>query len=371
MKGGMGETSYANNSLLQRKVISMTKPITEAAITAFFSTIAATMPASLTIADLGCSCGPNTLFAVSEIISIMIDLCNAKKHKLPEFQVFLNDLPGNDFNTLFSSFLPRFQEKLSEEMKSKYGASAALACFFNGVPGSFCGRLFAQESLHFIHSSSSLHWLSQVPRGLEENKGNISMSRSSPPSVLRAYYEQFQRDFSTFLECRGQELVMGGRMVLTLLGRRSDDPSSEEYRQFWELLAIDLNEMVTEGLLEEEKLDSFNVPYYPPSPKEVRRKVEKQGSFSIDCLEVFEVNRDVFETDCDPNVVLEEAADKMVGCLRAIAEPLLVYHFSEEIINEVFKRFRAKLGDRLSMEKIALVNIIISLKKITLIYRKN
>ncbi|KAK3418760.1 hypothetical protein EUGRSUZ_H03325, partial [Eucalyptus grandis] len=337
----------------------MTKPITEAAITAFFSTIAATMPASLTIADLGCSCGPNTLFAVSEIISIMIDLCNAKKHKLPEFQVFLNDLPGNDFNTLFSSFLPRFQEKLSEEMNSKYGA---------------------------------LHWMSQVPRGLEENKGNISMSRSSPPSVLRAYYEQFQRDFSTFLECRGQELVMGGRMVLTLLGQRSDDPSSEEYRQFWELLAIDLNEMVTEvskfkrskeylnsrghfsielvfliacsknfiilpltlGLLEEEKLDSFNVPYYPPSPKEVRREVEKQGSFSIDCLEVFEVNRDVFETDCDPNVVLEEAADKMVGCLRAIAEPLLVYHFSEEIINEVFKRFRAKLGDRLSMEKIAL-----------------
>ncbi|XP_039156176.1 salicylate carboxymethyltransferase-like [Eucalyptus grandis] len=269
MKEGMGETSYANNSLLQRKVISMTKPITEAAITAFFSTIAATIPASLTIADLGCSCGANSLFAVSEIISIMIDLCNAKKHELPEFQVFLNDLPGNDFNTLFSSFLPRFQEKLSEQMKSKYGASAVLACFFNGVPGSFCGRLFAWESLHFIHSSYSLHWLSQ-------------------------------------------------------------------------------------GIIEEEKLDSFNVPYYTPSPKEVRREVEKQGSFSIDCLEVFEVNRDVFETDFDPNVVSKEAADKIVGSLRAIAEPLLVHHFGEEIINEVFERFRAKLGNRFSKEKIPL-----------------
>ncbi|XP_039156174.1 salicylate carboxymethyltransferase [Eucalyptus grandis] len=343
----------------------MTKPITEAAITAFFSTIAATIPASLTIADLGCSCGANSLFAVSEIISIMIDLCNAKKHELPEFQVFLNDLPGNDFNTLFSSFLPRFQEKLSEQMKSKYGASAALACFFNGVPGSFYGRLFAQESLHFIHSSYSLHWLSQVPRELEENKGNISMSRSSPPSVLRAYYEQFQRDFSTFLECRGQELVMEGRMVLTLHGRRSDDPSSEEYRGLWELLAIDLNEMVTEGLIEEEKLHSFNVPYYTPSPKELRQEVEKQGSFSIDCLEMFEVNHDVIETDFDPNVVLEEVVDKIVGCLRAIAEPLLIHHFGEEIINEVFKRFRAKLGNRFSKEKIPLVSIIISLKKIT------
>ncbi|KAK3418767.1 hypothetical protein EUGRSUZ_H03334 [Eucalyptus grandis] len=266
----------------------------EAAITAFFSTIATTIPTSLAIADLGCSCGPNTLFAVSEIISIVMDLYNAKKHELPEFQLFLNDLPENDFNTLFSYFLPRFQEKLSEQMKSKYGVRAALACFFNGVPGSFYGRLF-------------------VPRGLEENKGNISMARLSPPSVLRACYEQFQRDFSTFLEYRGQELVVGGCMVLTLLGQRNDDPSSEEYRQFWELLIIDLNEMVTEGLIEEEKLDSFNVPYYPPSPKEVHREVEKQGSFSIDCLEVFEVNRDVFEKDFDPNVVSEEASDKMVN----------------------------------------------------------
>ncbi|XP_039156178.1 salicylate carboxymethyltransferase-like [Eucalyptus grandis] len=145
----------------------MTKPIIKAAITALFSTVAATIPATLTIADLGCSFGPNTFFAVSEIISIMIDLCNAKKHELPEFQVFLSD-----FNTLFSSFLPRFQEKLSEQMKSKYGASAALACFFNGVPGSFCGRLFARESLRFIHSSYSLHWLSQPPLTVSEEVVN-------------------------------------------------------------------------------------------------------------------------------------------------------------------------------------------------------
>ncbi|KAL3728467.1 hypothetical protein ACJRO7_033107 [Eucalyptus globulus] len=245
MNGGMGETSYANNSLLQRKVISMTKPITEAAVRALFSAVDTTFWGSLAIADLGCSSGPNSLFAMSEIITIMIDLCKATNHELPEFQVFLNDLPGNDFNTIFGSLLPRFKEKLSEQMKSKYGASATLPCFFNGVPGSFYGRLFARESLHLIHSSYSLMWLSQVPRGLEGNKGNIYMARSSPLKVLRAYYEQFQRDFSTFLECRGQEVVVGGRMVLTLLGRRSDDLSSEECCYIWELLAIALYEMVS------------------------------------------------------------------------------------------------------------------------------
>ncbi|XP_030459929.1 S-adenosyl-L-methionine:benzoic acid/salicylic acid carboxyl methyltransferase 3-like [Syzygium oleosum] len=365
MNGGMGETSYANNSLLQRKVISMTKPIMEAAVTALFSTATGTtFQASIAIADLGCSTGPNTLLAVSEIISIMIDLCKATEHELPEFQVLLNDLPGNDFNTIFSSFLPRFQEKLSEQMKSKNGVSTMLPCFFSGVPGSFYERLFPRESLHLIHSSYSLHWLSQVPRGLEGNKGNIYMARSSPPKVLRAYYEQFQRDFSTFLECRGQELVMGGRMVLTLVGRRSDDPSSKECCYIWELLAIALNEMVSEGLIEEEKLDSFNIPFYTPSPKEVQREVQRQGSFSVDCLEVSEVNWSVFDTDFNPNVVSEDGGYSMAGCMRAVAEPLLVDHFGEEIMDEVFKRYRAQLADCMSKEKIAFVNVIISLKKI-------
>ncbi|XP_030459933.1 salicylate carboxymethyltransferase-like [Syzygium oleosum] len=365
MNGGMGETSYANNSLLPRKVISMTKPITEAAVTALFSTAAATFPASLAIADLGCSTGPNALFATSEIISIAIDVCNAMKHKLPEFQVFLNDLPGNDFNTLFSSFLPRFHGKLNEQMMSNYGGSASFLCFFNGVPGSFYGRLFARASLHLIHSSYSLMWLSQVPRGLEGNKGNIYMARSSPPKVLRAYYEQFQRDFSTFLECRGQELVVEGRMVLTLLGRRSDNPSSKECGYIWELLAIALNHMVSEGLVEEQKLDSFNIPQYTPSPKEVRWEVQKQGSFSIDCLEVSEVNWSVLDTNSDSDVVSEDGGYNLAKCMRAVTEPLLIDHFGEEIIDEVFKKYEALLVDRMSKEKNAFVNVIISLKKIT------
>ena len=35
-------------------------------------------------------------------------------------------------------------------------------------------------------------------------------------------------------------------MVLTILGRRSDDPSSKECCYIWELLAVALNDMVAE-----------------------------------------------------------------------------------------------------------------------------
>ena len=72
------------------------------------------------------------------------------------------------------------------------------------------------------------------------------MASTSPPSVLRAYYEQFQRDFSMFLKCRAEELVAGGGMVLTILGRRNEDPSSKECCYIWELMAMALNDMVSE-----------------------------------------------------------------------------------------------------------------------------
>ena len=72
------------------------------------------------------------------------------------------------------------------------------------------------------------------------------MASTSPLNVFKAYHEQFQRDFSLFLECRAEEVVEGGRMVLTFLGRRSDDPSSKECCYIWELLAMALNDMVSE-----------------------------------------------------------------------------------------------------------------------------
>lgn len=72
------------------------------------------------------------------------------------------------------------------------------------------------------------------------------MASTSPLNVLKAYYAQFQRDFSLFLKCRAEELVEDGCMVLTFLGRRSDDPSSKECCYIWELLAKTLNDMISE-----------------------------------------------------------------------------------------------------------------------------
>ena len=63
---------------------------------------------------------------------------------------------SNDFNFIFK-LLPSFYQKLEES----YGRGSR-SCFIAAMPGSFYGRLFPDNSMHFIHSSYSLHWLSQV-----------------------------------------------------------------------------------------------------------------------------------------------------------------------------------------------------------------
>ncbi|CAA3032622.1 SAM dependent carboxyl methyltransferase, partial [Olea europaea subsp. europaea] len=58
-------------------------------------------------------------------------------------------------------------------------------CFISCVPGSFYGRLFPKKSLHFVHSSSSLHWLSQCLKGLAANGLPQSMPRIGAKTMLK------------------------------------------------------------------------------------------------------------------------------------------------------------------------------------------
>ncbi|KAF5454431.1 hypothetical protein F2P56_024097 [Juglans regia] len=356
MNGGTGDTSYANNSLFQKNGISMTKPITDDAITNLYCTIS---PKSLVIADLGCSSGPNSLFVISELIKVVDELRQKLGHPSLEYQVLLNDLTGNDFNTIFKS-LPSFQKKMSNQL-----GAGVCPIFISGVPGSFYSRLFPSKSLHFVHSSYSLNWLSQVPEQLENNKGNICVASRSPPIVLRAYHAQFQNDFSMFLSCRAEELVVGGRMVLTFLGRRSEDPSSKECCYIWELLALALNDLVSKGLIEEEIMNSFNIPLYSPSLSEVKSEVLKEGSFTIDHLETSEVNWIAYDSELMMNSpdAFFYGGYCVAKCIRAAVEPLLISHFGDAIIEEVFCRYREILSNCLSKETNNSISVIVSVTK--------
>ncbi|KAI4299834.1 hypothetical protein L6164_033258 [Bauhinia variegata] len=349
MNGGAGDTSYANNSAFQKKVMSKAIPILEESITRLYCTI---LPKCLKVADLGCSSGPNALLVASNIVNIVDATSVALSRKPPVFQFFLNDLFGNDFNTIFMS-LPVFYRTLQEEKGNEFGP-----CLISATPGSFYGRLFPNNSIHFFHSSYSLHWLSQAPRGLCKgaklvNKGNIYITKASHPAVRKVYHEQFQEDFKLFLRLRSEELIVpGGAMALTFIA--TDE--NREATNGWALIGDTLNDMVLEGLVEEEKLDSFNMPSYCATETEVREIIEEEGSFNLERLQITKTGWHDYESSVsDINV----SANRVAKFLRAVTESLLKEHFGEEFMDELFLRFKNKVVQTLMVEKVEVTNLVI------------
>ena len=188
---------------LQRNVIEVAKEVMNETIAEKLDMGAFNSSKTLNIADLGCSVGPNTFAAVEIIIEAVKSKYESQSlsSQIPQFQVFFNDHVSNDFNLLFTS-LP--------QDKQYYAA---------GVPGSYYERLFPEASLHFVHSSNSLHWLSRVPEEVMNknspawNKGQVHYANSGD-EVIRAYKAQCERDMEKFLQVRAQEVVNGGLMLL-------------------------------------------------------------------------------------------------------------------------------------------------------------
>ncbi|XP_010536341.1 PREDICTED: jasmonate O-methyltransferase [Tarenaya hassleriana] len=362
MNGGNGETSYAKNSTVQSNVISIAKSVTDEALQKLMSN---TVMGSIGIADLGCSSGPNSLLPVSNIIDTIHAMCRDANTPMPELRVSLNDLPTNDFNYIFGS-LSEFHDKLKRGKGSGFGP-----CFVSAVAGSFYGRLFPRRSLHFVHSSSSLHWLSQVPTDLGNkngteaitNKGKLYISKTSPQSVLKAYAFQFHNDFFEFLRSRSEELVPGGRMVLSFMGRNTSDPTAEE--SGWELMAQALMDMAKEGIIEEEKIDTFNAPYYAPWSEEVKMEVETEGSFAIDRLETMEIDWEGFVVEKSYKNKSESEAfssgRRVANTVRAVVESMLQSHFGGNVMDELFQRFGGIVGDYIYKRTARFCNITLSL----------
>ncbi|XP_010034152.1 LOW QUALITY PROTEIN: caffeine synthase 1-like [Eucalyptus grandis] len=253
MSKGDAENNYARASSYTQKIASSAKPTIASTVDSLLEE--GFFPCKLlNVADLGCAFGPSTEAFMSTVIESVQKKCACLNCSTPEFQFYLKDLPGNDFNTLFKG-LSNFSQNYE-----------SLSCFIMGAPGSFHGRLFPRNCLHLAHSSYGAHWLSRVPNltsqeGFPLNKGRIYISETSPGVVKEAYLAQFQADFSTFLKFRSEEMVDNGRLVLILNGREDKD--------FANLDDYFCCEKLGEGFVKEEKLDTLNVQYYTASPEEV------------------------------------------------------------------------------------------------------
>ncbi|KAL5224410.1 hypothetical protein ABZP36_011049, partial [Zizania latifolia] len=299
-------------------------------------------PATMVVADLGCSVGANTLLFVSEVISTVADAqCdNSELGRLPmELQFFLNDLPGNDFNQVFQYT----NEWIAQVVIPMDRSSSVL--YLRAT------KFFPRRSVHLFHSSYNqsvviLFIVTQLIKDMDEwmadqNGVNIYIAKSSPPSVVKLYQNQFQKDMLLFLELRYQELVPGGQMLLTFLGRKTDDVFYEDLSLLHALLAQALLSLVSEGLVEKGKLESFNIPVYWPSIDEVKAVVARSELFDVGHIKLFESSWDPYnelESDHGMGNSLQSATN-IAKSVRAVTESLLACHFGDHILDVLFERY--------------------------------
>ncbi|XP_062000951.1 loganic acid O-methyltransferase-like [Rosa rugosa] len=349
MKGGDGPNSYAKNSIYQKGAVDAAKELLSKAIAEKLDLeILLASNSTFQIADLGCSIGPNTFWAIENIleaVELKYQIQGMKKSPITlEFQVFFNDHTPNDFNMLFKS-LP---------LNRQYYAA--------GVPGSFYGRLFPKASLHFVHSSTAIHWLSRVPKDLADrnsrswNKGKIQFSHSSD-EVIRAFEAQFSEDMECFLNARAQEIVYGGLVALIVSGRPDGTPHSDSsLNVIYHLLGSCLMEMARKGVVSEEKVDAFNITMFYMSPQELKAAVELNGRFTIECME------NLPRLSTIDNVT--ESPQLIASHVRAVTEVLFQQQFGDEILDELFDLYRTKLEEKPSIfDPTKAINFLVVLKR--------
>ncbi|KAF8689732.1 hypothetical protein HU200_041683 [Digitaria exilis] len=300
------------------------------------------LPKTVIIADLGCAAGSHSSHFISTVISTIVELCKSSGDDCVELQFFLNDLPSNDFNELFRSRLPE----------------------------SYYNRLFPREGVHLFHSSYCLHWRSQEPEGHESwrkdylNEDNIYITKTTTSFVVKQYQKLFRNDFSLFLKLRHEELVHGGQMEMLFLGRNNEDVYNGHLNQHFALVARSLQSLVLKGIVEKEKLESFNLPVYGPSVGEVKELVMQSHLFNMDLIEQFESNWDPFD-DSEGDDVEDSARSSMniAKLARSLMKSLIIGHFGETVLDAWFAEFRCLVAKHLEKEKIKSTIIAMSLKK--------
>ncbi|KAL3718022.1 hypothetical protein ACJRO7_003197 [Eucalyptus globulus] len=337
MSKGDGGHNYAQTSTYPQKIASLAKPKTASTVDSLLKEEGFFPRKHLNVADFGCASGLSTSTFMSTIIDSVQKKCAHSNGPTPEFQFFMNELPGNDFNTLFKS-LSNFSQNY-----------ASLSCFIMGAAGSFHGRLFPRNSLHFAHSSYSVHWLSQVPNLMSEegfhlSKGRIYISETSPGMVKEAYLAQVRADFSTFLKFRGEEMEFVNR----------------DGYIFWEKLGEAIADLVSEGSIEEEQLDTLSVPHYTASLEEVQDIVNEEGFFKIEHLEIMKIDRYSLEEDPYSRGRIR----MMATHIRSATGSIISHNLGEEIMDELYgKRLPVLMGEDLAKERWKGVSIIVVLKK--------
>ncbi|KAJ4905589.1 S-adenosyl-L-methionine-dependent methyltransferases superfamily protein [Raphanus sativus] len=328
MIGGEGPESYNQHSSYQRALLEAAKEKMNEAISAKLS-LDLISGGRFSVADFGCASGPNTFVAVQNIIDAVEDKYRKETGENPgekvEFQVLFNDFTTNDFNTLFQALPPG---------RRYYSA---------GVPGSFFGRVLPKHSFHIGVINYAFHFTSKIPKGITDRDSplwNRDLHCTGFNAVVKkAYLDQYSADTKTLLDARAEELVPGGLMLLFGSCLRDGVKMSETSKGIvMDFIGASLKDLAQQGVIDQDKVDSFSTPLYVAEEGELRQIIKENGKFTIEAFE--DIIHPNGEFPLDPKI--------LAVSFRASYGAFLSAYFGVETMIKAFELVEVKAREEIS-----------------------
>ncbi|ESQ28707.1 hypothetical protein EUTSA_v10018785mg [Eutrema salsugineum] len=330
MIGGEGPESYNQHSSYQRALLEAAKEKMNEAISAKLSLDL--ISDRFSVADFGCASGPNTFVAVQNIIDAVEDKYRKETGQNPadniEFQVLFNDFTTNDFNTLFQS-LPQGRRYYSA-----------------GVPGSFFERVLPKQSFHIGVINYAFHFTSKIPKGITD-RDSPSWNRDMHctgfnEAVKKAYLDQYSADTKELLDARAEELVPEGLMLIFGSCLRDGVKMSETSKGIvMDFIGDSFNDLAQQGVIEQDKVDSFSTPLYIAEEGEIRQIIKENGKFTIEAFE--DIIHPNSEFPLDPKI--------LAISFRASYGAFLAAHFGADVMRKAFELVEVKAREQFTRLK--------------------
>lgn len=244
------------------------------------------------IADFGCSHGANSIY----IIKIIIDLIKQTKDIQSPLLVIHNDLPSNDWRTVFD---------LLNTDDSYCGLSSGRSFYKQCLPSNF---------VTMSYCSTSIHWLSRKPCQIIDHCGSVY----AQPEQFDRFIAQAKDDYEQFLIHRSRELRTGGVFILTVL-------SADENRRTPIDYPIDqLYQCAKEMSLTEEELLDYTIPLYFRTFDEcVNEELFKRCSLQLIQSGFSKAKSKFYQDFQEGNITVEELAQFHTNFQRSWSESAL------------------------------------------------
>jgi hypothetical protein len=255
-----------------------------------------------------------------------------------------SDLASNNFNQLFANL---------EEARRNGLFPAGI--YPDVVGGSFYGLLLPAGTVHFATCFNSIQWLDWLPpvplpdgvvyRRPHPRRPGLSASAK----VDSAFMRQAEQDLVRFLECRAQELVPGGKMLLASPGDTSEARVSDGVGDVLNDACLDL---VADGRLQRKEYERFTMPVYFRTVAELLAPLERVGSavrraFAVERALALEAPTP-FAIEFRRSGDVAAYAAAYTGFLRAVSGPVVRAALNQPTgeaatLDSLYDRVRARL----------------------------